>query len=334
MRPETCVDPRARGERAPSLEAAPPRSTPTGCITELGTGATRLLEPELLVGRSPRCALRLGVAFVSAEHALVRWTGRCWELRDLFSRNGTFLDGVRLRPGQDYALRRGSRIAFGKALEHQWELVDPSPPCVMAVPLDGAEPVLVEGPFLVLPSHDQPRVTIYRGREGGWLVEYPDESTSPVTNQQIIEVEGRFWRFCAPAGPGLLETADLELEVEHLELSFSVSRRDGRVGLHVACGGRAFDLGAREEHALLLALARRRLADAAGAIPEPASGWTYGEDLADPDGAAAARLDRDVFRVRKQFAELGVSDAVGIVQRRPRTRQYRIGSAMLSIVQL
>jgi hypothetical protein len=49
---------------------------------------------------------------------------------------------------------------------------------------------------------------------------------------------------------------------------------------------------------------------------------------------APPQLNIDVHRIRKQFAEVGVLDAANIVERRPRTRQLRIGTGRLSIIQL
>src|SRR5260370_15629494 len=119
------------------------RAEPMGSIREVSTGRTRLLEPEHLIGRAPTCALCLDELYVSAQHALVRWTPDRWELKDLGSRNGTFLNGIRLKPGDVYPMERDSRLAFGK-LAQEGELVDGSSPSVMVVPLYGSYPVLVD----------------------------------------------------------------------------------------------------------------------------------------------------------------------------------------------
>ncbi|HEY5959319.1 MAG TPA: FHA domain-containing protein, partial [Polyangiaceae bacterium] len=135
----------------------------------------RQLEPEYLVGRAPACALRISHRFVSARHAILRWTGEQWDLKDLGSRNGTFLDGHKVTPGEDHIARQGAKIAFGKR-EEEWELIDDAPPRVMAVPIGGGEPVVGESELLALPSSDEPLVTVYPSPEGGWLIEYPNEA--------------------------------------------------------------------------------------------------------------------------------------------------------------
>ncbi|HEY6078750.1 MAG TPA: FHA domain-containing protein, partial [Polyangiaceae bacterium] len=66
------------------------------------TDGTRscLLMNEHLIGRGPQCALRLSAAYVSTQHALIRWDGHAWELLDRGSRNGTLLNGSLLEPGR------------------------------------------------------------------------------------------------------------------------------------------------------------------------------------------------------------------------------------------
>lgn len=306
-----------------------------GMLREVASGATRVLEPEHFVGRTMPSGLRLKKRYVSAQHALLRWNDIRWELKDLASRNGTFLDGQRIKPSEERPLCRGSIMAFG-ALEEQWELIDDSPPKAMVVPLDEGEPVLIEGDLLALPSADDPHATIYRIADGSWVLEQPSESATPITNLQTFDLDGRAWRFCCVENmrTTVLAVSPYEMEVRHLQLVFFVSRDEEFVQLQLTCGAETVDLGSRGHNYLLLTLARQRLADAGEALPDPACGWVYQEDLAHDPTMAPPQLNIDVHRIRKQFAEVGVLDAANIVERRPRTRQLRIGTGRLSIVQL
>src|ERR1044071_6194733 len=78
-------------------------------------GPHALLLSRHLVGRSRLADLRMTDPTVSGEHAVLRWTGREWELHDLGSRNGTSVDGRRLASGERGAIGRGAGIAFGQA---------------------------------------------------------------------------------------------------------------------------------------------------------------------------------------------------------------------------
>lgn len=286
-------------------------------------------------GRAPTCALRINQRYVSARHAILRWTGEQWELKDLGSRNGTFLGGRKIAAGADHAISKGTVLAFGK-LEQQWELVDDSPPSVMAVPMEGGEPVLSDGDLLALPSSETPLVTVYPNPEGGWLLEQPNEAISPITNLQTFEIAGQIWKFCCPERINETSLADYspELEVRHLELTFSVSRDEEHVQLNANCGARVFDLGSRTHNFMLLTLARQRLADTAQGLPDTSCGWVYQDDLSLYPNATFSELNIDVYRIRKQFAALGVVDAASIIERRPRTRQIRIGTGRISVITL
>jgi hypothetical protein len=306
-----------------------------GSIREVSTGRTQLLEPEHVVGRAPMCALRLGALYVSAQQALLRWTRQHWALKDLGSSNGTFLDGSRIKPGDEHTVRKGSKIAFG-SLDEEWDLVDESPPPVMAIPVGGGDPVLLEGDLLAVPSSDDPRVTIYRAPLLGWLIERPDDSILGITNHQIFECAGSSWRFCCTEdiSPTSRFDSGREMAVQNLGLSFSVSRDEEYVQIHLNWADRTIDLGARTHNYLLLTLARRRLADARDGHLETACGWIDYEDFSNDPRMSPPLLNIDVFRIRRQFATIGVVDAANIIERRPPSRQLRIGTGRLTLATL
>jgi hypothetical protein len=312
-----------------------------GSIQELSTGQTRILEPEHVVGRAaaPGCSQTLNQPYVSAVHAVLRWTGQGWELKDLNSRNGTYLDGQRIQPAGPLKVGKGSRIGFGTRAE-QWEIVDAGAPEIMAVPLDGGDPVRLTGEMIPLPSSDDPSATIYRGADGGWVLEQTDEPLVSLANAQVFEAVGRFWRFCCSdlsqctlAASGLY-TALAQYDIARVHLAFDVSRDEEYVHLHAKCGDREVDLGAYTYHYLLLTLARRRAKDAEQGLPDTSCGWIDVEELARDPSMAPPRLNIDVFRIRDQFGKIGVTDAPKIIERRTRPRQLRVGTGHVSVKML
>ena len=307
-------------------------------LKQISTGKTRLLEPNHIVGRGLTCNLRLAEMYVSAQHAVLRWAQRRWELRDLGSSNGTWLNGERLKAGERYAVPAGARLAFGN-LDDPWEMVDAALPRAMAVPLDGGDPVVMEGEFLALPSPEDPEVTIYSARPGMgaelgcWLLEESNHSVVPIANMQVFECGGRVWRFSFTEETDTVKIQDPpELALRHVHLVFTVSRDETRVHVQMHVGGRTIDLGARAYHFLLVTLARQRLADRLEGHGEAACGWIDHEDLAHDPRMSGPQLNIDVFRIRKQFESAGVIDAVGIIERRPMSRQLRIGVEKLTVV--
>jgi FHA domain len=308
-----------------------------GAIRESSTGATRILEPCHVIGRvpAPRCSLTLDEPHVSAVHAELRWTGVAWEVKDLGSRNGTYLDGRRLDPSAPHRIGKGSRLAFGRR-EREWEMLDASPPAVMAVPLGGGHPVLLSDEFIALPSSDDPRATIYRTIEGAWVLESADDAPRPLADLEIFEAVGRLWRFsCSEMPPATLTTDDVakaRLELGDLDLTFSVSRDEEHVHLGMRHRGREIDMGSRRHNYLLLTLARRRLGESTQGVPDTSCGWIDQEELAHDPSMAPPQLNIDVFRIREQFAKTGVADAAGIIERRP--GQLRFGTSRVSIIKL
>jgi hypothetical protein len=304
-----------------------------GTIRETSTGRTRILESDYLIGRVSG-SLTLSELYVSGVHAEVRWTGQLWELRDLGSRNGTYLDGRRIDPTTPYKIGKGSRIAFGKTAQ-EWEVIDDSGPQVMAVPLDGGTPSVLEGELIALPSSGDPRATIYRTLDGSWVVETSDELPIPLAHRQTFSAIGRMWRFsCSEMAQATIATdsgMDLGLVASRLHLAFSISLDEEYVHLRATCDHRELDLGARRHNFLLVTLARRRLKDIEAGIAASSCGWIDVEELARDPSMAPPHLNIDVYRIREQFIKAGIIDGAAIIERRPEPRQLRIGTEHLSV---
>lgn len=73
--------------------------------------------PEVVIGRAGGADLVLSGQHVSRRHAMLRTGDRGYELQDLESRFGTFVNGERV---QHCTLRHGDRIVFGKGDEYHF----------------------------------------------------------------------------------------------------------------------------------------------------------------------------------------------------------------------
>jgi hypothetical protein len=177
------------------------------------------------------------------------------------------------------------------------------------------------------------RATIRRTVDGAWLLERSEE-VIPLQSIHSFELGGCFWTLeRCPVEPSARERgARAWMEVRRLQLCFLVSRDEEHVQLRACCGDRSFDLGACFRHYLLLMLARHRLADARAGFAETSCGWIHREDVARDALIDGQRLNLEVYRIRNQFAKMGVIDAPNIIERRPRTGQLRIGTTDLSIL--
>lgn len=296
-------------------------------IANTENGRVVVLSGDSLVGRSSRCTLRIDDERVSSEHASIRWSGECWSIRDLGSLNKTMVDGTELLPGAAVPLRSGSEIVFGCAGQ-TWVVKEDAPPSVIATAEDdGTKVVAVDG-LLALPSAEQPLVTVCRNRQGGWFAD-GEQGVLPMTDGSLIVAGGRAFRLQLPQAP--VGTAPVKgfsgRRVADLLIKFRVSPDLEHIELELYSGGERHTFPARTHNEMLLILARTRRQDQLQEIPEANCGWMYQDELCRDIALDIARLNVDVYRLRQQFATLGLLDPANIIERRPRAKQVRIGIA-------
>jgi len=76
----------------------------------------------LTIGREPDATLFINHHIVSRRHAMVTYANGCYLLRDLGSRNGTFLNDKRLEPHSMHILHQHDKIRIGTAMSYLLQL--------------------------------------------------------------------------------------------------------------------------------------------------------------------------------------------------------------------
>jgi hypothetical protein len=300
-----------------------------GLLQHVNGVQIRPLRQRCIFGRSRACTHRLCEPDVSGEHALLRWTGGVWEVQDLHSRNGTFVDGRRLAPGERAALDVGARLGFGRP--DSFTLVDARPPPLFAESLADRTPIEAHGGILALPGPSAPEVMVFHGVDG-WVVERAGEATS-VADGEILRIGGEAWQLHLPDPlPQTAESTRSAPYLDEITLRFRVSRDEEYIELVALHDARTIDLKARSHHYTLLMLARARLNDRS--LAPTHQGWVYQAELLDLMRVDAGHLHLNIFRLRQQFDEAGIVPAAGIVERRTGTRQLRCGVARVEILPL
>ncbi len=295
------------------------------------TGQIRPVPARMLVGRSPACALKLTGSHVSGEHSTLIWSGRAWEVRDLGSRNGTFVDGKRIGAGEGVGVESGARLAFG-ALEDVWLLMEAGPPCAIAEDAKtGAQRLPADG-ILALPDEDHPEALVYADGSGRWVVENPDRGVRPVVDGEIIAVAGSTWKIHVPETQVGTATVNVLAQLEAVKLKFAVSRDEEHVQVTVEHRGRGTLLEAREHWYTLLTLARLRMKDEG----EPAAeqGWIERDDLLKMLGLDSNALNVAIYRARRQLQAAGVDGAAGLVEVRRGQRRIGVSCDRLELVSM
>lgn len=306
-------------------------SLPAVAALESNGGARCVLWADHLVGRAPEAALRLENPSVSWRHASLRWTGQVWELQDLGSLNGTFLDGSRIAAGARVPLRTGSRVRFGGDVE--WLLADSDPPSAVAVALDDGARLLPRDGLLALPDADHPDLTIHRQFDGSWIAEGPDRVWTPEADE-IVSASGKRFRF-EPGGVVLATAAGAARQPSPstIQIEFAVSLNEEHVELTVVRpNGERTSLRPRAHTYLLLTLARARLLDAEDpSLPPTSHGWIDQPSLLKMLATSSSQLALDIYRARRQFTDAGVVDSAHVIERRPTSRELRIGVSAIAV---
>lgn len=273
--------------------------------------------------------LRLTDTAVSSQHALLRFTNEGWTVRDLASSNGTWVGETKLKSGAVCVLSADTELAFGRQ-EERWKLIDDGPPSP-AVMLVGDAQVVLEARdgLLALPGEAMPEVVVLRSSDGTWTLEGP-ATHAPLTDGETFHVAGKTYIFsdggCSVHETERVESRIVRWRVRDSRLVFEVSRDEEQVELHVLHGVHSVHLSNRSHFYLLLLLARYRVKDEIEeGLPPPVAGWRYSEDLCDALKVSRVNVNVLVHRLRRDFAALGFIDPAGVVQRRPRLGELRIG---------
>lgn len=280
-----------------------------------------------VIGRLSSCALQLDSLMVSGVHALLRWSDRGWEVKDLGSQNGTKVGATLLAAGESAHLTLGETLTFGESQE-TWRLVDVEEPQVRVVPLDGSAAIQLRNNMLTLPNEQDPQFTIYHS-EVAWQLEGSGQIRT-VRHDEILSICGRKMRFEAPSGgtrTPILSTRPRLLR--SVILSFLVSRDEEQVELILEGKERRQNLGCHSYFYLGLVLARQRLKDTAGGFDDP--GWIEVPKLLRmiPEYASHSHLNVNVYRLRQELGAAGIVDAARLIERH--RGKLRLGTAAIRV---
>lgn len=292
------------------------------------------LAAHALVGRSSSCAVRLDEPRASAEHARIEHRQGAWTVRDLGSRNGTFLNGERLDRGGARPLAAGDELMFGGA-GATWVLVDASPPVAMARRLrDGAISAATAG-LLALPSADEPLASIVEADAGDWTVEM-DGTARVAADGEVLSVGGQAFVLHLPTPlPATVQGDEPPAGGESVEIGLRVSSDEETVEVSLRARDGLRVLAPRAHHYTLLTLARLRLrAREAPHLAEPQRGWVSVDDLCRMLGMDEVKLNVEIYRIRRDMAAHGLANAAQIIERRRGSRQLRLATEHVSIAGL
>ncbi|MEY3212472.1 MAG: hypothetical protein RIT28_2953 [Pseudomonadota bacterium] len=307
-----------------------------GTLIERPTASVIPLYAQHLIGVAPLCRLVVPHPRASSVHALLSWLEGAWQIKDLASTNGTFLDGARAQAGVWTRLWEGVSLGFGGP-EGAYTLISAAPPEALAILQRHERVERIAGGLIPLPDGDQPEVIVLQDAQGDWVIERQAQ-VELAQDGQLVQTRGQTWRLSLPgAAHQTLRDAHGPTTLSSLVLRFDVSFDGDRVTLTLLFpDGAERRLEPRAHHALLLSLARRWAQDlASGAAPLDA-GWVSMDDLArelpaSERLAAWGRINLHVYKARRELAELGVESASALIERRRGQELLRFGGARAQI---
>jgi hypothetical protein len=298
-------------------------------LRSLADGTLHPVSARMLVGRAAACALRILEPPVSGEHATILWTGHAWEIRDLGSTNGTFVDGRRLDPGIATTLDVGAKLGFGAP--DGWALIDASAPGAIAIDLKTGEVRAARAGLLALPSEESPILSIFQDHVAGWVCETADgDRPRELDDQEVVSAGGKKWRLHLPVvleGTPMVEPGP---SIDNVSFRFAVSRNEEHVELTVIHRRTETRLDTHDHHYVLLTLARERAAE--HELPIAERGWVDRDRLLKMLSMEPNALNVAIHRARQQLLAAGIEQAAGIVE--VRSGQRRFGTDRFQIAPL
>jgi len=289
--------------------------------------AVRPLLSTFRVGRAVDRHLIIDDSRVSQDHGFLRFMrDKVWVVRDLASKNGTFVNGRRIEAGSDIVLADQDVICFGST-SSSWIFTAGSPSEVVISSSGGASwrAVAPGVGLLPLPSEHEPSGSLLR-RQTEWLLEAPGFESRVLADGQPFTVAGVEYRaWMSRADDPTVETDVHRVPLASAVLYLAVSQDEEQIAAELRVSAGARILPARVYLYLLVLLARHRLEDTALGISPSEAGWRYADEIAQALAVDQQSLNVQVYRARSDVEKLAFQDSSSIIERRSMTRQMRIG---------
>ncbi|WP_028582083.1 FHA domain-containing protein [Desulfogranum japonicum] len=290
---------------------------------------------EHTIGRDPRCNSVLSCGNVSRFHARISWSGNHWTIKDLGSKNGTFINGRKQQPGEMHQIYAGDKIIFGDRQQEYLLVQDLEPmSCLITSGDDGAETLIPLVNLLPLPSEKSPLCTIFSTIENRFTMEDESGAVTILEHGMIFRTGKTLFEVVfAKGGNEIKPTSQLESNLMepipiHLDIAVAPDEESAEVTLQI--GNTSHTLQPKVHLYLLAHLARIRASqtvekfDSQKHILEDGNGWVDCNVICDDLLINREHLAQQVFRVRQDFKKCDPVVAERIIDRRLRGK-VRIG---------
>jgi FHA domain len=255
--------------------------------------------------------------YISKLHSAIEWSGQIWRIRNL-GINGTWVNGVALEQGKRQELQINDVIHFAKQTDSGYVVMDLMPPADMLWPLEAnqmpsdtqtSKPIYLTR-YHLLPDVMEPELALYYDDEDQrWYSEQVDpqheSQRSALRSGDKVQISGSFWQFYQAEIYSPTEAnSNPFLKLNDFEFIFNLSLDEETTQLELHERQHVIDLAVRCHHNLLLQLARHRADDAHNGLDDKSQGWIYTDQLANELGMDSTHINIQIFRLRKQLADV------------------------------
>jgi len=263
--------------------------------------------------------------YISKVHAFIEWSGQHWLLRDV-STNGTWLNGNKASKEHPQELKVNDVISLASQPGNAYTVTDVKPPCDLLVPINHEDDAIELEYHHLLSCHGTPKMVLsYNNKTYSWWQEVLsnnlDDSAqaTELSDNAQLHIDNLIWQL--QVNRTIDDTCVLNpniMSLNDITFNFDTSLDEETTQLTLGCSDNKYDLAIRSHHYLTLYLARQRAHDITQQLDDSEQGWVYAEVLAKELGLEANHLNIQIYRIRKQFADMlgEVCDSTAIIERK------------------
>lgn len=238
---------------------------------------------------------------ISRIHFCVEFHKGCWWLVD-YSRNGTWLNGIKLNKNQRKPLKVDDQITFGQHQSFLYHFIDNAEPRdLLCLRESAGKPILQTIELLPNKTTSLPNAAELVFTDPHWAYTYRG-NTLVLADQDWVDMAGENWQLMLVNQPeNTAEQLINQHTIDQIELHIftSLDEETTRASIHV--GEHGITLKSRSHLYLMLLLARAWVKDYAKGTDRSECGWMYVDELSNMLNMPETALNIQVYRMRKQL---------------------------------
>ena len=249
---------------------------------------------------------------ISKIHAIIEWHNHTWQIRDL-SKNGTWINKQKVPSAQNVVLKQGQTIYFANLQQHSWIIEDLEQPRDLLLGMNSQSITQPLTHYTLLPNNDTPTAALFFCKTRDcWVLERFDIEASaksaelkPLPINKTVRLPPYEWQLFLLNNHA--KTSDIrsqQIDAHQCYFNFETSLDEEHTKLCLNYLDTQVELGERSHHYLLLHLARQKAKHADEGIDPNNQGWIDNETLAQELGIEVSHINIQIFRARKQMAEV------------------------------